>query len=397
MTAKTAKTPKTAADVVDPALLAYVSTESDEEAERLLTGALFREHLEPVGRAVVRRRLRGALSAGAGSVPDAVDGDAADEAFGELVTQLLRRLRALREEWRAQAGPGAAIANLDAYVAVAAGRACDDLMRRRFPARARLKNRVRYLLSHTEGLGHWEAEAPGGPAPRCVAGGYEVWRGRPAAALAPDPASFLRLRFPGGEAAAVLLAPAASKTAAQRGAGGPVALDDLVDLLAVVWRMTEPLGAAAATGPAGDDEQSDPLAAIADPGVDVAGSAERREQLARLWDEVRRLPHRQCAALLLNLRDGETRGVIALLPMLGVARVSEIAEAVRMDAAEFAALWDRLPLEDAVIAELLGATRQQVINLRKVARERLARRTAAAVTSGISAARDGNTGRAPSV
>jgi hypothetical protein len=174
-----------------------------------------------------------------------------------------------------------------------------------------------------------------------------------------------------------------------------VPLDDLVDLLAVVWRVTELPGAAAA-GSAGDD-QGDPLAAIADPGADVAGSAERREQLTRLWEEVRRLPHRQCAALLLNLRDGDTRGVIALLPMLGVARVSEIAEAVRIDAAEFAALWDRLPLEDMAIAELLGATRQQVINLRKVARERLARRIAAGVTGGISVARDGNTGRAPSV
>jgi hypothetical protein len=33
-----------------------------------------------------------------------------------------------------------------------------------------------------------------------------------------------------------------------------------------------------------------------------------------------------------------------------------------------------LPLDDATIAGLLGLTRQQVINLRKSARERLARR-----------------------
>jgi len=33
-----------------------------------------------------------------------------------------------------------------------------------------------------------------------------------------------------------------------------------------------------------------------------------------------------------------------------------------------------LPLEDAAIAERLGLTRQQVINLRKSARARLARR-----------------------
>ena len=40
----------------------------------------------------------------------------------------------------------------------------------------------------------------------------------------------------------------------------------------------------------------------------------------------------------------------------------------------FAELWNDLPLEDSAIAQLLGITRQQVINLRKTARERLARR-----------------------
>ena len=39
-----------------------------------------------------------------------------------------------------------------------------------------------------------------------------------------------------------------------------------------------------------------------------------------------------------------------------------------------AALWNDLPLEDTAISGLLGVTRQQVINLRKVARERLVRR-----------------------
>jgi hypothetical protein len=39
------------------------------------------------------------------------------------------------------------------------------------------------------------------------------------------------------------------------------------------------------------------------------------------------------------------------------------------------ALWDQLPLDDLSIAARLGVTRQQVINLRKAARARLARRT----------------------
>jgi hypothetical protein len=39
-----------------------------------------------------------------------------------------------------------------------------------------------------------------------------------------------------------------------------------------------------------------------------------------------------------------------------------------------AELWNRLPLSDLEIGARLGATQRQVINLRKAARERLARR-----------------------
>ncbi len=38
---------------------------------------------------------------------------------------------------------------------------------------------------------------------------------------------------------------------------------------------------------------------------------------------------------------------------------------------ELATLWQELPLEDARIAVILDVTRQQVINLRRTARERL--------------------------
>ena len=83
---------------------------------------------------------------------------------------------------------------------------------------------------------------------------------------------------------------------------------------------------------------------------------------------------RQAAALLLNLRDASGRGVIELLFALELAQHDQIAVALGWTQAELSVLWERLPIEDNEIAELLGATRQQVINLRKVARERLERR-----------------------
>ena len=48
--------------------------------------------------------------------------------------------------------------------------------------------------------------------------------------------------------------------------------------------------------------------------------------------------------------------------------------ALALAAEQFAELYNRLPLDDATIAQRLGITRQQVINLRKAARDRLVRR-----------------------
>ena len=67
--------------------------------------------------------------------------------------------------------------------------------------------------------------------------------------------------------------------------------------------------------------------------------------------------------------------MLQMLPATGVVSDAEIAHALEMDAHELGRLWARLPLDDNAIAEQLGLTRQQVINLRKSARARLARRT----------------------
>jgi DNA-directed RNA polymerase specialized sigma24 family protein len=120
--------------------------------------------------------------------------------------------------------------------------------------------------------------------------------------------------------------------------------------------------------------REDALLRLPDPAPDVALAFERRTYLARLWEEIRQLPPRQAAALLLNLRDGQGRNAAVLLPLTGVASLREMAAALELPPERLAELWGRLPLEDAALAGLLGVTRQQVINLRKSARERLARR-----------------------
>ena len=100
---------------------------------------------------------------------------------------------------------------------------------------------------------------------------------------------------------------------------------------------------------------------------------EDQQFLAKLWEQICLLNQPQRIALLLNLRD-ESGPATELFPLLGVATVREIAEAVGIPPEEFATLWQELPLDDLRIAEILDVTRQQVINLRKAARDRLRRR-----------------------
>jgi DNA-directed RNA polymerase specialized sigma24 family protein len=99
-----------------------------------------------------------------------------------------------------------------------------------------------------------------------------------------------------------------------------------------------------------------------------------RSALLEVWREIDLLPPRQRIALLLGLRDENGSAITSLLVLLRIATFDELAAAVELSPGELAAIWDQLPLPDMVIAERLDLNRQQVINLRKSARDRLGRR-----------------------
>ena len=121
-----------------------------------------------------------------------------------------------------------------------------------------------------------------------------------------------------------------------------------------------------------EDEDGGFDPATADP--DPAWRIEKKMFLQRLWEELTQLPVNQRAALLLNLKDASGFGCITLFPATGIATIRQLATALELTAERLAELWNDLPIEDSRIAELLGLTRQQVINARKSGRERLARR-----------------------
>lgn len=352
--------------LLQPFLLATDQIESDRHLERLI-----RESAEPVIQGILRRRMYVHENRAGGARQTQEEQDAED-VRGEVIVQLLTRLRELKSNPHS-----GGISNFRAYVAVTTYRACDQRLRQRYPQRWRLKNRLRYLLTHQRGLALWqndEGEWIGGFAAWQATKKLPVQSGRLQQLRDQPQALAPKILGDQGDQDARRMNPADIVATILNWVGHPVTLDDLVNIVAD-WQGIRDSSAMGAFPPNGDDDDDhEALEQIPDLRANVNVAVDQRAHLRWLWTEIRQLPPRQCAALLLNLRDAQGRGVIALFPLTGVATMRQIAQALQMPPEKFAQLWNDLPLDDETIAQHLGITRQQVINLRKVARERLGRR-----------------------
>lgn len=271
----------------------------------------------PVIDAVLRRRCRGWTAAR----------NMFDDLHGEAVVRVLRRLREMHEI-------GAAIENFEGYVAAITSRVIDDALRAHCPEWARLKHRVRYLVTHDDRF-RFSAE-------------------RQTISLATGRGG--RVRTAAAEALARQVAEIVTDVERE------VALDDVVRELAGDPRITEHSAA------------WQERIATADP----AAMLESADTLRRLWNEITQLPSRQRVALLLHARDANGESVLRLLTASGLVPPDDAAAALGVTRRELASLLDELPLNDSSIVKRLAVTTQQVINLRKAARDRLARRMARA-------------------
>jgi hypothetical protein len=255
-------------------------------------------------------------------------------------TVLVRLVRRLNDVPRSE---GAAIASFGDFVATLAFNAANDFLRQLFPARTRLKNRIRYVLTRSERLATWRGHVS-------IVAGLAQWRGSHAIGSAPHGLALHR-----GELEPALIA-------LFEHVGAPLVLDDVVSSLAESWGIVE--------------ERTVPADQAHDRGRGD-DSFEQRDYLSAVWTEIRDLRPAYRTALLLNLRDGDSVSAIELFVLLGIATIDDIAGALEMPAADLAAIWNSLPQDDHTIAARLGVSRQQVINFRRAARDRLARKMAA--------------------
>ncbi|HEU4766913.1 MAG TPA: hypothetical protein VFS77_06045 [Pyrinomonadaceae bacterium] len=333
---------------MDDVLLPFIQ-ESDEANGDLYLTRLIDEHAAPIIRVIL------GSSAIASSQHDA------DDLFNDIVVNLIARLRQIKLNPE-QAG----IADFRSYVAGAAYNACNLHLRQKFPRRSRLKNRLRYLTSHHDDFALWTTDEAG------LLCGLAHWRDQTTYA---STGVLEKIRQDTNEwLTSVGLTSAGSSRselstllkAIFHWCALPIKLDDLVTVVADVCREKDL-----------PDEPIETVLNVAAPVPTYDKTVELQRNLKVLWREICQLPTRQRVALLLNFRDSRGQELISLLPYTRAATIEQIAEALEFPLLEFLNLWKDLPLEDLAIAQRLGATRQQVINLRKCARERLERRMSA--------------------
>jgi len=330
------------ANPADDLLQQYVACNDPGRSEALLE-TLVVEHAQPGIRRIVRHKL---------AFQGARESQDADDVASEVLVEVISRLRSMKEQ-----GSAGAIGAFAGYTAVAAYHACNEYLRRKYPNRHRLKMRLRYLLNTEKRFAIWEDAAA-----EWVCG-YRKWQ-----SAGTPPASSAKVQhwrenltdLPHGRS---LLRPAELLSRIFERFGGPLEFDALVGIVGEIWGVDDP--------PAATEKDARDLEST---GAGPAYRLELKQWMKELWDHIRDLPQSQRAALLLNLRSGPEASAAALLPLTGVATIREIAETLGLRPEELARIWNQLPLDDLAIAQRLGLTRQQVINLRKSARQRLTRK-----------------------
>jgi RNA polymerase sigma factor (sigma-70 family) len=331
---------------IDASLLPFLGTTDEIESRRLCEQLVYHTADEII-KSVIGRELQVSLNKADYGYYDTELIQDAKDLYGDIVERLLRRLNYLKTNSDSET-----ISNFSSYVAVMAKNACCDYLRRKYRNHWKLRMQVRYLLTHNGDFAIWENER------KQLLCGLAAWWG--ADSVMDREQALKRLVLSGKEINSPNLAILVNSIFKQL--GKPVNLDVLISIIAELGDIKDSPG----------EELDEHIYKLRSPQPSVERQVEQHIFLKRLWAEICKLSVRQRIALLLNLRDQGGYG-IALFPYRGIATIRQIADALEMPQEEFAGIWNELPLDDETIAGYLGIMRQQVINLRKAARERLAR------------------------
>lgn len=333
----------------DSVLIPFLTSGEENGAESALSGIIL-QHIQPT----IERNLRAKMHVSLSPEDFSQANQEALEIVGEAKLLLVAELRKLKTD-----SSGKSIQNLQNYVVSVTVNAYREYLRKKYPLRNQLKNKLNYLLKH-----HPDFELRENEKGRfCGLKNFADTTAPPLdlekikAAIEAQP-GYLNLTVSAHTIELVRRIFAAAEA--------PLFFNDLLTLVAEIQGVRDK-----------PEISEDEALSFYEKNLAAESSAlnelEEKEILGRIWTEIAALPVRHRIAFLLNLKDKKGDCVITLFPILRIASVRQIAQALEFSAEEFAGVWNELPWDDLKIAEYLGLTRQQVINLRHSARARLVR------------------------
>lgn len=332
----------------DAALRAFLESSAAPESEALL-GDLLSAKIQPV----IEKTLRSKLHISSNPADFGQANQEALELAGDIKLLLITELRRLKSNPN-----GKVIYNLDGYVASVTVNIYRQYLRSKYPARHRLKSKLRYLLTHHPKFALWDEEGV------LLCGFQKSEKSR---------------KMQDAETIRTGIAEIVSQKNLRDA-------DKIIDLVTAVFEFAKTaISLGVLLSVVAEIEEIKELREIPEnEGFSLADNSavsenrmltelEQQARLRAVWTEICALPVRHRAALLLNLKDRSNEPLIKFFPLLRIASIRQIAEILEFPPEKFAAVWNDLPWDDLMIAEYLGLTRQQVINLRQSARARLAR------------------------
>jgi RNA polymerase sigma factor (sigma-70 family) len=333
---------------MDRLLLSYLQASDESERQQHLDDLLL-VHAAPVVRQALRRRL-GFYVNQRGINPHNQD---AEDLYQEIMTKIVQALHDLRN-------PPAktVIENLKQYVARIASNACNDVLRTKSPARARLKNNLRFVLSHHRDFAVWKTEGE-------TLSGFGVWQDsskslsseRQLVDIEERLASFRSTRFPREN---IKQAPL-TKIVAElfRWMGGPVELDVLVNIVATLLDVKDlPVESV-------DDATHAYLEArLADSTLSSSSRLEEQVLLRSLWQALKEFATEQRDVFCFGFEDGNGRDLFTVLLEAEIVNLRELAQELGRSPETIVGLWSKMPMDDKAIALELKTTRAQVYKWR---------------------------------
>ncbi len=302
-------------------------------------------HAAPVVRQALRRRL-GFYVDQRGTNPHNQD---AEDLYQEIMAKIVQVLHDLRVS-----SAKTDIQNLKQYVSRIASNACNDVLRTKSPARARLKNNLRFLLTHHADFGLWNIESE-------TLAGFAVWRD-----TSPSVSSqrelfgaeqrlenFRATRFRSENIKQVPITRVVAELL--KWIGSPIELDVLVNLVATLLDVKDhPVESL-------DDKTLTSLEArIADVTVHSSSRLEEQALLRSLWQSIKELSAEQRDVFCFGFEDDSGRDLFTVLLEAEVVTFRELAEQLGRSTEAIVGLWAKLPMDDQAIAAELRTTRTQV-------------------------------------